>query len=146
LLWRLCVVSLLRLASPSLALADDVSPEAVAPPAPRSLAVAIPIEVLSPVGAAGCFYRRRYVSGAIVALGSLFTGGTFIYAVATQDRDGAILNAVGYGLLRVLGVVEAARADGATPAAPTSAPVEPRASFLVPASDRHAGFSYGFSF
>ncbi len=105
-------------ASPSV----HASPPGVAeaePRAPRSRALALTIEILSPLGGPGSFYARRYVRGSLVVAGSLLSGGMMLYALRHGDRDAAIVNAVAYGAMRGIGIASAA-APIASAAAPTA--------------------------
>jgi hypothetical protein len=138
----------LALVSPTLALAEEAGGKPLAPPpspaplAPRSRAVAVSVEVLSPVGGAGCFYRRLYLPGTLVTAGSLIAGGSLFYALATGNREGTIINAVAYGVTRLIGIVAAARPQApipsATPPSPEPALPSPRAPSV--------GLSYALSF
>jgi len=140
--------------SPATSRADEAPKVATTPPpeAPeRSVALAVTIEVLSPVGGAGCIYRRSYVPGAIVMLGSLITGSTLIYAATTHDKDGAILNAVGYTLLRTLGIVGAARGlpspiEGEPTGMPQPPSPSPREGAWLPAPAKTFGLAHAFVF
>ena len=112
------------------------------PPSPGSRALAITIEMLSPVGGAGCFYQRHYLAGALVIAGSLIMGGSLIYAVKTSDRDATIAHALGYGLLRSLGVAAAAQTYSASGFQDPAPRVSPPPALAT----RTVGFSYRFSF
>jgi hypothetical protein len=85
--------------------------------------VAIPIEIVSPLGGAGCFYQRRILSGVIVSAGSLIAGGTMLWGITHGDRDATIINAVAYGLLRAAGIFVAAEPTAVLPAEGSLAPV-----------------------
>jgi hypothetical protein len=124
------------------------SPAGAAPAAPeapgprRSRAIAITVEALSPIGAAGCFYRGHHLAGALVTAGSLISGGMLMWAVARSDRDATIVNAVAYGVVRALGIASAAQPDPA----PLPPPVAPPARPAAPPSARALGLSYQVSF
>jgi hypothetical protein len=141
------IVLVLGSTSPSLARADEpakvTAPTAPPPPlAPRSRGLAVTFEVVSPVGGAGCFYRRSYLPGALVMVGSAISGGSLAYALATSNRDGAIINAVAYGVARLIGIVAAARPEPApVPAAP---PPDPGPLPSTPA--RSVGLTHAFTF
>jgi hypothetical protein len=111
-------------------LAHPAPAAALAPVAavPRSPALAATFEILSPLGGAGCLYRRRYALGALVMAASLISGGMMIHGLAhlkpatgdtRGDGDEVSLNAVAYGVSRFIGLVGAARPDDAP--APRSA-------------------------
>ena len=141
------LVPALLLARP--AQAETPAPAALAaPPAPRSTAVAVTLEVVSPLGAVGCFYRRRYLPGALVTASALITGGSLIYALATNNRDASILNAVAYGVTRLIGIAAASRPDSPHLAAPAPAPTpNPAPRAATPAlSARTIGLSYVLAF
>lgn len=91
-------------------------PARAEPPAPpRSTALAVTAEIVSPLGGAGCFYQRRYLLGAVVAAGSFIAGGLMIYALQHKDRDPTIVNAVAYGVMRGIGIAGAAAPDTRPP-------------------------------
>jgi hypothetical protein len=102
--------------------------------------VAIPIEILSPVGGAGCFYQRRILSGVVVTAGSLIAGGTMLWGVTHGDRDATIINAVAYGLLRAAGVFVAAQP---TAVLPGEGSLPPATSGEVPQTPGPAGKTIG---
>lgn len=135
---RLALLALLPLLLPSAARAE--------PPPPRSTGVAVALEIVSPVGGAGCFYRRRPLPGALVVAGTLISGGMLAHALAHSDRDATIVDAVAYGVMRTIGIVAAAQPD---------APPRPAALFPDPTPHHGAppalaapafGLSYRFSF
>jgi hypothetical protein len=150
------------LLAPTLAHAQAAAPPQVAPaapvalpspsPGPRSRAVSIPIEILSPVGGAGCFYQRRILTGVLVTAGSLIAGGTMIWGIAHGDRDATIINAVAYGLIRGTGIFAAAQPTAASPAsgsldpARTGSPPPPQAGALPAPSGRTIGLWPRLSF
>jgi len=90
--------------------------------------VAIPIEILSPVGGAGCFYQRRILSGVIVTAGSVIAGGDMIWGLTRNDRDVTIINAVAYGLMRGAGIFLAAQPTAVLPASGALPPAPPARS------------------
>jgi hypothetical protein len=110
-------------------------PAPPAPPAlrPTSTALAVTLEMLSPVGGAGAFYRGRPVEGALVVAGSLVAGGLLLYAALNGDRDATIVGAVAFATMRGVGIAAAA------PTPVSSVPAAPRAA-------RPVGLSYALSF
>lgn len=104
----------------------------VAPVELRRVALGVTLEVLSPVGGAGCFYRRRWLVGALVTAGSLIGGGLMLHGLVRGNSDEVGLNAFAYGVSRLVGIVATARPD------PLPLPPAPRAPVV--------GFSYGASF
>lgn len=122
-----------RLPLLALPLALLATPARAEPP-PRSAGVAVALEIVSPIGGAGCFYRRRPLPGALVVVGTLISGGLLAHALAHSDRDGAIVDAVAYGVMRSIGIVAAAQPD---------APPRPKAFSPAPPA---YGLSYRFSF
>ncbi len=156
-----CAAAAIVLAT-SAARADDATPDPNAEVKPETITgpiaertnvpFAISMEVLSPVGGAGCFYRRRYVAGAIVVAGSLISGGTLIYATAQHDKDPIIINAVAFAVMRVIGIAAAARPDelpALPPVVPASLPADPtspRAAALPSVPSRMIGLSHAFAF
>lgn len=112
---------------------------------PESAAIAIALEVLSPLGGPGCIYRRRPLPFAIVTAGSLLSGGMLLYALHQGDRDATIINAIAYGVMRALGV--AAAAQPSAPVLPARLPdAASRAGALPATTGRTLGLSYGLSF
>jgi hypothetical protein len=105
-------------AEPPLAQPAPEAAFAPAPAPPRSVALAATFELLSPIGGAGCLYRRRYAVGALVMAASLISGGLMIHGLAhpatKTDRsngDEVSLNAVAFGVSRFVGLVSVARPD-----------------------------------
>jgi hypothetical protein len=148
-LWflRASTAFVLMLASASLARADEpakvTAPTASPPPlAPRSRGLAVTFEVVSPVGGAGCFYRRLYLPGTLVMAGSAISGGLLAYSLATNNRDGAIISAVAYGVARLIGIVAAARPDEPAPRTPDPSP----RSDLPAMPARSVGLAHAWSF
>jgi hypothetical protein len=145
-----CLLAALAVMLPAVAHAEPAAPLASRP----SPALATTFELLSPVGGAGCFYRHRWLAGALVTAGSLIGGGLMIHGLVKGDRDETSVNAVAYGVARLIGVVAAVRAG--QPAdrpravrddlAPFPLAPAPRAMGIpVPAAPR-IGFSYAVSF
>jgi len=114
--------------------------------APRSTALAVALEVVSPLGGAGCFYRRRYWVGALVTAAAAITGGTMLHGLTHNNGDEVSLNAVGYGISRLVGVVMAARPDPPPAPAPPLPEPAPRAAALPGIPAKTIGLSYGFAF
>jgi hypothetical protein len=125
------------LLSPALARAQ-AAPAVTA--GPRSRAVAIPIEIVSPVGGAGCFYRGRVVEGVVVTVASLAAGGTMLWGVTHDDRDVTIINAVAYGVARAAGIYLAAEPVAPPAPAPAPTPLPP------PPTGKAVGLFPRFSF
>jgi hypothetical protein len=117
-------------------------------PGPRSRAVSIPAEILSPVGGAGCFYQRRPLAGVLVIAGSLIAGGALIWAASHGDRDATILDAVAYGVVRGAGIFVAAQPTAGVPARSPSdpPPAGPHASGPAAPLRSGVGFWPRFSF
>jgi hypothetical protein len=143
----LLVAPAVRAEAPAGATATPVVPPAsttAEPPAPRSAAIAITLEAVSPIGAVGCFYRRRWLPGALVTLGTVLTGSMFSYGIATQNRDATIINAVAYGVTRAIGIAAAARPDTVITPTPPADPAPRAPSAFAPA--RTLAFSYVLAF
>ncbi len=139
------------LAAPVLALSPAARAEApatVGPPAAPvasaggpSRALAITLEVLDPLGGIGSMYRHRYLTGALVAAGSLLAGSLGLYAFHQGDRDTSIVSVFAYGAMRAVGIAAAAQGAPSPPAASAAIFGDvPRSSA------RTLGFSYRFSF
>ena len=116
------------------------------PAKPGERALATVVEILSPFGGAGCFYRHRYLTGVVVIAGSLIGGGLLLDAVHRQDPDVTVIGAVSYGVARALGVAAAVQSYPVLfPAWSFSDPAS-RAGVLPAPTVRTLGFSYGVSF
>lgn len=146
LLLALCLPGTALAADPARDASAPAPPPALAPtaPPPKSTALAVTVEAVSPVGGAGCFYRGRYLAGVLVTAGSLLGGSMLLYAARQGDPDATVIAAVAYGAMRAIGISAAARADGPSPSSlPEPAP---RAGVISPPAARTLGFSYGLSF
>jgi hypothetical protein len=139
---RLPSLVAIMLAAPVMALSPAVHAEAPAASAPwESRALAITIETLNPLGGVGSIYRRRYVTGTLVAAGSLLAGSLGLYAFHQGDRDTAIVSVFAYGALRAIGIAAVAQEPSPPPALPTASFGDPPRSVA-----KVLGFSYRFSF
>jgi len=143
----------LLLVAPLLALSPAARADTVtrlpAPPSDagrESRPVAIVLEALNPLGGLGCFYRRRYLPGILVAAGSLIGGSLALYAWHQSDRDGTIVGAVAYGAMRAIGLAAAAQAP--SPPLLSSSFWAPSALSGGPetATGKTVGLSHRFSF
>src|SRR5438045_743055 len=88
---------------PSLQSSLSMKPGAVQSAGLRGPVLAATFEILSPIGGAGCFYRQSYLIGALVTASSLISGGLMLHGVAHGNGDELSLNAVAYGVSRLIG-------------------------------------------
>jgi hypothetical protein len=98
---------------------------------------------VTPLGGAGCFYRRRILTGSVVAVASFLAGSTMLVGLHQGDKDASILGAVSYGAARLAGLFGAVWPD--TPNARWGAPAPSALPPSMPPA-KMVGLAHTFTF